>query len=170
LGKSRLKLLRKLTGPVVPLAARLLQNRLFLLFVSLSLLGYVVGRVQLPRPAPLPYDELFDNMHVYSFRDTPSDTISHFVVELGGGGRTFKQFDVDSRRFFKPERGNRYVRSVSGTYYRPLRLRGHAGTGFWFEYPDSLSPGMQPGQFDELYQKTISKMRPVSLLANVLGV
>src|SRR5881409_751991 len=98
LDKRQLKVVRKLLRPVAPLAARLLQNRFFLLFVSLSLLGYVVGRMQLPRPAPLPYDELFDNMHVYSFRDTPSDTISHFVVELGAGGRTFEQFDVDSRR------------------------------------------------------------------------
>src|SRR4029077_20284251 len=81
LGKSQLKLVRKLLRPTVPLVARLLQNRFFLLFVSLSLLGYVVGRVSLPRPVPLPYDELFDNMHVYSYRDTPSDTISHFVVE-----------------------------------------------------------------------------------------
>ena len=86
MGKSQLKLVRKLLRPTVPLVARLLQNRFFLLFVSLSLLGYVVGRVQLPRPVPLPYDELFDNMHVYSYRDTPSDTISHFVVELGAGG------------------------------------------------------------------------------------
>ena len=170
MGKSQLKLVRKLLRPTVPLVARLLQNRFFLLFVSLSLLGYVVGRVQLPRPVPLPYDELFDNMHVYSYRDTPTDTISHFVVELGAGGRTFKQFDVDSRRFLKPERNNRYVRAVSGTYYRPLRLRGHTGTGFWFEFPDSLSPGLQPGQFDELYQKTLSYLQPVSLLANVVGV
>jgi hypothetical protein len=51
-----------------------------------------------------------------------------------------------------------------------LRLRGHAGQGFWFEFPDSLSPGMQPGQFDELYQKTLGYLRPVSLLANALGV
>ncbi len=170
MGKRRLKIVRKLLSPIVPTVAKLLRNRFFLLFVSLSLLGYVVGRVQLPRPAPLPYDELFDNMHVYSFRDTPSDTISHFVVELGAGGRTFKQFDVDSRRFFKPEHGNRYVRAISGTHYRPLRLRGHAGQGFWFEFPDSLSPIMHPGQFDELYQKTLGYLRPVSLLANVLGV
>jgi hypothetical protein len=170
LGKRETKLLRKLLRPVVPTVAKLLQNRFFLLFVSLSLLGFVVGRVQLPRPAPLPYDELFDNMHVYSFRDTPADTTSHFVVELAANGRTFKQFDVDSRRFFKPERGNRYVRAISGTLYRPLRLRGHAGQGFWFEFPDSLSPSMQPGQFDELYQKTLSYLRPVSLLANALGV
>jgi hypothetical protein len=170
LGKREMKMVRKLVRPVGPTIAKLLQNRFFLLFVSLSLLGYVVGRVQLPRPAPIPFDELFDNMHVYSFRDTPSDTTSHFVVELGAGGRTFKQFDIDSRRFFKPEHGNRYVRAISGTHYRPLRLRGHAGTGFWFEFPDSLSPIMQPGQFDELYQKTLSYLRPVSLLANVLGV
>ena len=165
-----MKIAKKLLRPVLPTLARLLQNRIFLLFVSLALLGYVVGRVQLPRPAPLPYDELFDNMHVYSFRDTPSDTVSHFVVELGACGRTFKQFDVDSRRFFRPERGNRYVRAISGTHYRPLRLRGHAGQGLWFEFPDSLSPAMQPGQFDELYQKTLGYLRPVSLLANVLGV
>ena len=170
MGKSRLKLVRKLLRPIAPLAVRLLQNRFFLLFVSLSLLGYVVGRVQLPRPAPIPYDELFDNMHVYSFRDTPSDTLSHFVVELGAGGRTFKQFDIDSRRFFKPERGNRYVRAISGTHYRPLRLRGHAGSGFWFEFPDSLSPITQSGQFDELYQRTLGYLRPVALVANALGV
>jgi hypothetical protein len=170
LGKREMKLVKKVLKPVVPTVAKLLQNRFFLLFVSLSLLGYVVGRVQLPRPAPIPFDELFDNMHVYSFRDTPADTISHFVIELGAGGRTFKQFDIDSRRFFKPEHGNRYVRAISGTHYRPLRLRGHAGQGFWFEFPDSLSPTMQPGQFDELYQKTLSYLRPVALLANVLGV
>src|SRR5262249_30362518 len=57
-----------------------------------------------------------------------------------------------------------------GTHYRPLRLRGHAGTGFWFEFPDSLSPTMQSGQFDELYQKTLGYLRPVALAANVLGV
>ena len=171
MGKSRLKLLRKLLRPILPIAVRLLQNRFFLLFVSLSLLGYVVGRVQLPRPAPIPYDELFDHMHVYSFRETPSDTQSHFVVELAANGRTFKQFDVDSRKFFKPERGgNRYVRAISGTHYRPLRLRGHAQTGFWFEFPDSLSYTMHPGQFDELYQKTLGFLRPVAMLANVVGV
>jgi len=170
LGKTRLKLVRKLLRPIVPLVAKLLQNRVFLLFVSLSLLGYVVGRVQLPRPAPIPYDELFDNMHVYSFRDTPQDTISHFVVELGAAGRTFKQFDVDTRRFYKPERGKRYVRAISGTHYFPMRLRGQTPNGFWFEFPDSLSPTMQPGQFDELYQKTLSYLHPVSVFANVLGV
>jgi hypothetical protein len=170
LGKREMKVVRKLIKPVGPALIRLLQNRYFVLFVSLSLLGYVVGHVQLPRPAPLPYDELFDNMHVYSFRDTPSDTVSHFVVELAANGNTFKQFDVDTRTFFKPEPGNRYVRAISGTLYRPLRLRGLAGTGFWFEFPDSLSPIMQAGQFDELYQRTLSYLRPVSLLANVLGV
>jgi hypothetical protein len=170
LAKRQFKLFRRLLKPLVPLGIRLLHNKYFLLFVSLGLLGYVVGRVQLPRPAPIPYDELFDNMHVYSFRDTPSDTISHFVVELGAGGRTFKQFDVDSRTFLEPERGNRYVRAISGTLYLPLRLRGQAPTGFWFEIPDSLNPGTQAGQFDELYQKTLSYLQPVSLLANVLGV
>jgi len=170
LGKRRLKIVRSLLRPLLPIASKLLHNRFFLLFVSLSLLGYTVGSILLPHPAPLPYDELFDNMHVFSYRDTPSDTICHFVVELGAGGRTFKQFDVDSRRFFKPVRGDRYVRSISGTHYRPLRLRGHADHGFWFEFPDSLAPTMQQGQFDELYQKSLNFVRPAAVIANALGV
>jgi hypothetical protein len=170
LGKRRLKIVRRLLKPLVPLVVGLLRNRYFLLFVSLSLLGYVVGSIQLPHPAPIPFDELFDNMHVFSYRDSPSDTSYHFVVEIGTSGRPFKQFDVDSRRFFKPEHGNRYVRATSGTLYRPLRLRGHADQGFWFEFPDSLSLTMPPGQFDELYQKSLSFVRPAALVANALGV
>ena len=170
MGKRRLKIVRRILRPIVPIVAKLLQNRFFLLFLSLLLLGFVVGSVELPHPAPLPYDEMFDNMHVFSYRDTPSDTTCHFVVELGSCGRPFKQFDVDTRRFFKPERGNRYVRAISGTHYRPLRLRGYADHGYWFEFPDSLSPFMQSGQFDELYQKSLNFVRPVSLLGNMLGV
>lgn len=158
-------------GPLLKLAAkRLLKNRLLIAFTSLCIVGYVVGMRSLAHPAPIPLDDLFESMRVLSYRDMPSDTITHFVVELSACGRRFIQYDIDTHRFSLPENGYHYSRAVTGTEYPPLKLRGHVDQGLWLELPDSVGQPILPSQFDELYRKTLDYVKPLSVATNVLGM
>ncbi len=149
---------------------RLLHSPILLLFLILCAIGFVVGNRTTPRPAPLPFDELFENLSVYSYRESPSDSASHFIVELTSGGRPFRQYDVDTRTFSAPAREHHYSRAVSGYRYRPLALRGHAARGFWLELPDTTGNPIGTAEFEELYKKTLAYVRPVSVISNVVGL
>ena len=149
---------------------RALHSPVLIIFLGLCATGFVVGNRTTPRPAPLPFNELFENLSVYSYRDTPSDTASHFIVELRAGGRAFRQYDVDTRRFSAPAKGRQYNRAVSGYHYLPIALRGHAARGFWLELPDTVGNPIGSDEFEELYKKTLSYVRPVALVSNVLGI
>lgn len=151
-------------------ARKVLMSGVLLGFLGLCLLGFFVGREEVPHPAPLPYDQLFDNLQVYSYRDTPSDTSTHFVVELTSFGKPFAEYDVDQRRFVTSGFGRRYDRAFSGSHYGRLKLRGHAGEGSWVTVPDSGTASMTQGQFDELTRKTLDYVRPVGVVTNVLGL
>jgi hypothetical protein len=141
-----------------------------IIFLGLCVTGFVVGNRTTPRPAPLPFDDLFESLSVYSYRESPTDTAAHFVVELTSGGRPFRQYEVDSRQFSAPEKSQRYSRAVSGYRYRPIALRGHAAHGFWLELPDTAGSPIGSDEFEELYKKTLSYVRPVSVISNILGI
>jgi len=170
MSKRRTKIAKRLRSLIAPLALKVISNRIFLIFLSLCALGFVVGRHGFHSPPPIPYEDLFDNIDVYSYREAPADSVTHVVVELNAGGHPFREYDIDTRRFSVPKQGSRYVRAVGGTRYRPLRLRGHAGQGFWLELPDSLNPGAGEGQFEQLYQRTLFFVRPLVVARIALGI
>ncbi len=145
-------------------------STVLLAFLALCLVGFLVGREQVPHPVPVPTDQIFDNLQVYSYRDTPSDTNYHFVVELTAFGKTFAEYDVDRDRFLTSGFGRRYDRAFSGAHYKRLRLRGHSGEGTWVSMPDSASATFDKGQFDELTRRTLDYVRPVGVVTNVLGL
>jgi hypothetical protein len=109
-------------------------------------------------------------LQVYSYKDTPSDTSYHFVVELTAFGKTFAEYDVDQQRFLTSGFGRRYDRAFSGAHYTRLKLRGHSGEGCWIAVPDSSTLSMSQGQFDELTKKTLDYVRPVGVVTNLLGL
>ena len=139
-------------------------------FLGLCLLGFLVGREEVRNPIPVPTEQVFDNLQVYSYRDSPSDTTVHFVVELTAFGKPFAEYDVDQRRFVTSGFGRRYDRAFSGAHYSALRLRGHAGEGCWIAVPDSSTMALTQGQFDELTQKTLDYVRPVGIVTGLLGL
>ena len=151
-------------------ARKALMSTVLLAFLALCLVGFLVGREQVPHPVPIPTDQLFDNLQVYSYRDTPSDTNYHFVVELTAFGKTFAEYNVDQERFLTSGFGRRYDRAFSGAHYKRLRLRGHSGEGTWVAMPDSSAEGFDKGQFDELTRRTLDYVRPVGVVTNVLGL
>ncbi len=150
-------------------AAFSFKSQLLTVWLGLCALGFVVGLGARPDPHAVPYEELFENMRVASFRDSPSDTVARFVVVLASRGRVFRQYDVDSRRFLAPVQGRDYQRMISGTRYPPLRVRGHVDRGMWLEVPDSTRPSLLPDEFEELYRTTLDYVRPVSIVTNVLS-
>ena len=106
----------------------LLRSRLLLAFLLLCALGLWIGMRNRPAPSAVPYDELFENMSVLSYRDDPSDSATRFVVELSACGRVFSQYDLDARSFLPPVRGRDYSRSISGTHYRRARCSPSSST------------------------------------------
>lgn len=173
-GRHRLRIrsvfLKKVMRAAWKVARRALLSGVLLGFLGLCLLGFLVGRDEVPHPVPLPTRQLFDNLQVYSYRDTPSDTAYHFVVELTAFGKPFAEYDVDQGRFVTSGFGRRYDRAFSGAHYPRLKLRGHSGEGSWVAVPDSAAGSMNQGQFDELTRKTLGYVKPVGVLGNVLGL
>ena len=151
-------------------ARKALLSGVLLGFLGLCLLGYLVGRDEVPHPVQVPMAQLFDQLQVYSYRDTPSDTNYHFVVELTAFGKPFAEYDVDQQRFVTSGFGRRYDRAFSGAHYTRLKLRGHSGEGSWIALPDSSAGAMTQGQFDELTRKTLDYVRPVGVVTNLLGL
>ena len=113
------------------LARWLLKSKLLAGFVVLCVLGVLVGLQARPDPLAVPYAELFNQMSVLSYRESPADTTSRFMVELSAGGKGFRQYDVDARSFLPPSHERDYNRVITGTHYRPLEVRGHAARGLW---------------------------------------
>ena len=169
--KRRLSIAR--AAVVLPFAARalkfLVKSQLFTVLLVLCALGYWAGTQARPDPKEIPYEDLFENMSVVSYRDSPSDTMPKFVVELAAREKMFRQYDVDTRRFLEPLRGRDYRRSISGSRYEPLHVRGHVARGFWFELPTAPSRPVHADQFDELYRSTLDYLKPVSITAAVVG-
>ncbi|MGH7730554.1 MAG: hypothetical protein ACRENJ_04810, partial [Candidatus Eiseniibacteriota bacterium] len=152
------------------LARFLVRSQILTIFFGLCLLGVIVGVQTRPAPGTFPYAELFDQMSVVSYRESPSDTTSRFVVHLAAGGRVFRQYDIETRAFLPPPRGRPYGRTITGTHYGPLRVRGHVGYGFWLDVPDSSRRMLLPEQFEELYRTTLNFVKPVSRVTGVLGI
>ena len=159
----------KLPKWVGKLAIKLLKSQLLTAFLILFVLGYWIGTGVRPKPGTAPDVELFDHVGVASYRESPSDPSAHFVVELSAARHVFRQLDIDARRFETPVRGLDYRRSINGTRYRPLEVRGHVDRGFWLELPRTEARSFRPDQFDELYRSTVDYLKPVSLLSSVLG-
>jgi hypothetical protein len=171
---GRRPLFRAPRNPALRVAGRLagflLRSQILTVFLGLCLLGILVGAQTRPAPGVFPHAELFDQMSVVSYRETPSDTAARFVVQLAAGGKVFRQYDVDARSFLPPPRGRSYARTITGTHYGPLRVRGHVGYGFWLDVPDSARRSLLPEQFEELYRTTLNFVKPVSHLTGVLGI
>jgi hypothetical protein len=151
-------------------AKSIIKNRFLQLLLALFVLGFVAGKQAHTDPTGMPFEELFENLSVLSYRDSPTDSNPHFIVELSARGKVFRQYDVDTRRFLPPESGRSYRRSISGTRYGTLTVRGHVDRGFWLEIPKTASaPMLMPEQFDELYRTSLDFVKPVSAVATVLG-
>ncbi len=151
-------------------AQRAVLSGVLLVFLGLCLLGFLVGRDEVPRPAPAPVDDLFDQIQVYSYRESPSDTNYRFVAELSAFGKTFAEYDIDKGQFVTSGFGRRYDRAFSGAHYAKLELRGHAGEGCWLTVPDTANGAMTQGQFDELTRRTLDYVKPVGFVTNFLGM
>jgi hypothetical protein len=162
--KRRLRKIR-LVSLAVSVGQFLLRSHLLTLFLALCTLGFWAGT----QARPDPFHELFENLGVLSYREAPSDSTARFVVELTAGGRAFREYDLDAGQFSVPVRGRDYRRTISGTHYRPLRVRGHVEQGFWLELPDSLAPALLPYQLTELYRTTLEYVKPVSVVTSVLS-
>ena len=154
---------------VTRIARFVLKSQLLTLWLALCALGSLVGSQARPEPSALPFEELFENMSVLSYREAPSDSNARFVVELATRGRVFRQYDIDERRFLPPVRGHDYRRSISGTRYPPLKVRGHVDRGFWLELPNSSARSLPADQFDELYRASLDYVKPVGAIALVVG-
>jgi len=165
LGKKK----RPLGNLMLPVAKFLLKSKLLMILLLLAGFGFWAGKRAQPDGSSAPLEELFANMNVVSYREAPSDSAAHFVVELSSRGRVFRQYDVDTHRFSAPVRGHDYGRAISGTTYRALQVRGHVERGFWLELPASSSHAILPDQFDELYRSTLDFVKPVSIVSVVLG-
>jgi len=156
--------------PLLKKVARFaIKNQLLTVFVGLCIVGIVIGAQTRPDPDAVPYGELFSEMSVVSYRDTPSDTTARFVVELAAGGRGFRRYDVDAREFLPPERERDYNRGITGTHYRPLQVRGHMAQGLWLDVPKQSGFSLLPEQFGELYRATMDYVKPVSIVTGALG-
>ena len=158
---------------LVALATRVvkvvLASHLLTALLVLCAVGFWAGTQARPAPGTVPFEEMFENLSVLSYRDAPSDSTARFVVELAARGRPFRQYDIDSRRFLDPVQGHDYRRSITGTRYRPLNVRGHVNRGFWFELPSAPTPTVRSDQFDELYRTTLDYLKPISITAAVVG-
>ena len=166
--KSRVRagdLIRRLR----PIVRLLLKSRLLIVFLVLCTAGIVIGLGNRPDPGVVPWDELFREMNVVSSRESPSDTTAHFAIDLCAGGRAFARYDVDAAAFGPPARDRDYNRAITGTVYRPLEVRGHVAQGLWLDAPRLSRLAFLPEQFDELYRATLDFVKPVSLMAGVVG-
>ena len=170
MGKKRRHFSTHLFSIVVPVAKFLFRSYLLLALLVLCALGFWAGLHERPQPSSIPFDDLYENLSVLSYRDSPSDSTARFVVELSARGRVFRQYDVEAKQFSAPQRGRDYVRSISGTRYRPLKVRGHVDRGFWLELPDSAERTFLPEQFEEMYRSTLDFVKPVSTVTVVLGM
>jgi hypothetical protein len=163
-GKSRIATLLGRLGKV------LIQTHLLTIFAVLFVLGLVVGLVGGPDSQGTPFAELHDGMGVVSYRDAPDDSVVHFAVELSACGKIFSVYDVDERRFLPPPSGRTYGRTITGTRYAPLKVRGHVKQGFWLELPERRRDALAAGQLGEIYRTTLRYVKPVSEASRVLGM
>jgi len=156
----------RLLGKAARFAVR---NQLLTVFLGLCVVGIVIGTQSRPDSHAVPYGELFGGMSVVSYRDAPSDTTARFVVELGAGNKVFQRYDVDAGVFLPPARERDYNRGITGTEYRPLRVRGHMAQGLWLDVPHRSGLSLLPDQFSELYRATMDYVKPVSIMTGALG-
>jgi len=160
---------RGLTRSAGKLARIVIKSRLLIVFLSLCVLGVIVALQMRPDPNVVPYAELFNQMSVVSYRESPSDTSARFMIELAAGGRVFRRYDVDARTFLPPALDRDYNRAITGTSYRPLQARGHVTQGLWLDVRRHAGRSLVAEQFNELYRATLDYVKPISMVAGVLG-
>lgn len=169
MAKKRRLIPRNLIRGFGKLARVLFRSQLLTLFFVLCVTGIVVGLRTRPDPTVVPYADLFREMRVVSYRESPSDTAARFVVDLCAGGQVFRRYDVDAGVFVPAPRDRDYNRAITGTVYPPLEVRGHVAQGLWLDVPRAAGPSLLPEQFDELYRATLDFVKPVSMVAGALG-
>jgi hypothetical protein len=147
-----------------------IKTHILTIWLVLCVVGYVVGTQGKPEAGTGADEELFENLRVLSYRDAPSDSAAHFVVELSARGKAFRQYDVDARRFVPVTSDHEYWRAVTGTTYAPVEVRGRVHRGVWLEMPASSTRSPLPEQYDELYQSTMNLVSPLSMVASAVGM
>ncbi|HET9951402.1 MAG TPA: hypothetical protein VFS09_06365 [Candidatus Eisenbacteria bacterium] len=162
--------LSPLLAPVKRVGRFFIKSHILTVWVGLCVFGFIVGTQARPEPKAIPFDDLYEDLRVLSYREAPSDTAARFVVELRARGRAFRQYDVDARQFLPPAKGREYWRAVSGTSYEPLSVRGRVDRGVWLEIPDSSAQSLVPEQFDELFSSTIDLVNPVAVITSAVGI
>ena len=160
----------KVTALAAGMAKFMFKSQLFTVLLVLCAVGFWAGMQARPKPGTVPFGDLFENLSVLSYRDAPSDSTAHFVVELAAHGRVFRQYDIDSRRFLDPVQGHDYRRSITGTRYPPLKVRGHVNRGFWFELPGAPTQTFHSEQFEELYRSSLEYFKPATIAASAFAV
>ena len=160
---------RRLFRSLGSLARFLFRSQLLTIFLALCVLGFVIGIQTRPDPRAVPFGELFREMSVVSYRESPSDTTARFQIELAAGGKVFSRYDIDAGRFLPPAREREYNRAITGTVYRPLQVRGHVASGLWLDVPQRAGAAPLGEQFVELYRATLDFVKPVSLVGGALG-
>ncbi len=169
MGKKKGQLGKMLSKQGVSIGKSVLKSKLLMILLVLAVFGFWSGKHARQDPSVVPFQELFENLSVVSYREAPSDTNARFVVQLAARGRVFQQYDVDAGRFLPPTHGHDYGRSISGTTYRAVKVRGHVDRGFWLELPDSSDHSLLPEQFNELYRTTLDFVKPVNTVSVILG-
>ena len=147
-----------------------IKTHILTVWLVLCVIGYVVGTQAGPRHEAVPYEDLFENLRVLSYRDAPSDSTVHFVVELSARGTPFRQYDVDARRFVPVSSDREYWRSITATSYSPLEVRGHVHRGVWLDLPATSPQSPLPEQYGELYRSTMNLVSPLSVLTSAIGI
>ena len=145
-----------------------IKTHILTIWLVLCVLGYVIGTQA--GPSSDLNEDLFENLRVLSYRDAPSDSTAHFVVELSARGKPFRQYDVDARRFVPVTSDREYWRAITGTSYPPLSVRGHVRRGVWLEMPAVSLRSPLPDQYDELYRSTVNLVSPLSLIGSAIGI
>jgi hypothetical protein len=147
-----------------------IKSHILTIWIGLCVFGFVVGTQVHPASKAIPFGDLYEDLRVVSYREAPSDSAPHFMVELRARGRAFRQYDVDARQFLPPAKGQEYWRSVSGTSYEPLSVRARVDRGVWLEIPDSSAKSLVPDQFDELFSSTMDLVSPVAVVTSAIGI
>src|SRR5262249_3778677 len=101
------------------LARFLFRSQIITVFFGLCVLGAFVGMPTRPAHGRFPYDGLFDQPQVMSYREAPTDPSRRFVVQLCAGGKIFSQYDIEDRAFQPPPSGRSYARTITGSTYSP---------------------------------------------------
>src|SRR3989442_7741451 len=74
LGKKRRHFSTRLFSILVPIVKFMFRSYLMLALLLLCALGFWAGLHERPQPSSIPFDDLYENLSVLSYRDSPTDS------------------------------------------------------------------------------------------------